>query len=176
MFLIKSEDNFLLNQFMGLLFQNNIEVTHRSDVKHFACIDIKSFNSELVMKVDTIHLKYSTPIVFQKLLHDLISLLSDLSFGFGNLSYNPIKQLVIFNNKILSLKNFHNIILRNLILHEMDGLSKEIIYRKLWPNDKTIMINKLDTHLTNLKNFLKKEINFNLNFTSSLGQIKLIRD
>ena len=41
----------------------------------------------------------------------------------------------------------------------------------LWPNDKNIQINKLDTHLTNLKSFLYEKINFSIKI-SFKGQYK----
>ena len=35
-------------------------------------------------------------------------------------------------------------------------------------------MNKLDTHLTNLKNYLDEKIDLKLNFSSNSGKIKLI--
>jgi len=100
--------------------------------------------------------------------------LSDIKYEFNELEYNPINQKVTFKNKTIKLKSFHNTIFKNLFLNKDSGIQKELIYSNLWPNDKDIMINKLDTHLTNLKNFLKEEIDFNLQFVSSAGMIKLI--
>ena len=63
--------------------------------------------------------------------------------------------------------------MRDLLLNYEEGVLKEVIYGNLWPNDKSILINKLDTHLTNLKNHLKDEVDFDLEFTSISGKIKL---
>ena len=43
----------------------------------------------------------------------------------------------------------------------------------MWPLDKNYQINKLDTHLTNLKNYLKEKLDFNLDITTSSGLISL---
>jgi len=54
------------------------------------------------------------------------------------------------------------------------GMPKNSLYKKLWPNDKEISINKLDTHLTNLKNDFETKFGQNLNLVSSKGNIRLI--
>ena len=43
----------------------------------------------------------------------------------------------------------------------------------IWKKDKDISINKLDTHLTNLKKSLFNDIGYDLNFSSKSGIIKL---
>jgi DNA-binding winged helix-turn-helix (wHTH) protein len=56
------------------------------------------------------------------------------------------------------------------------GISKNDLYKKIWPNDKEVSINKIDTHLTNIKNILNKTINFSLKISSKNGLLKLIID
>ena len=46
-----------------------------------------------------------------------------------------------------------------------------LIYTKKFGFNKDIQLNKLDTHLTNLKNFLKEKINFNFFFSARSGLI-----
>ena len=43
------------------------------------------------------------------------------------------------------------------LLTSKDGIDKEILYKSIWKKDKSIYINKLDTHLTNLKK-LKQDL------------------
>ena len=50
-------------------------------------------------------------------------------------------------------------------------LNKIDLYKEIWPLDKELQLNKLDTHLTNLKNHLKEKINFNFLFFSRSGSI-----
>ena len=35
------------------------------------------------------------------------------------------------------------------------GIEKVDLYKIIWPKDKEIILNKLDTHLTNLKNIVQ---------------------
>ena len=55
-------------------------------------------------------------------------------------------------------------------------LTKESLYKKIWKRDKSIFINKLDTHLTNLKKKLKQELDIKINFQSQNKNLKLIID
>ena len=43
----------------------------------------------------------------------------------------------------------------NLLLSSEEGMRKIDLIQIIWPNDKEIFYNKLDTHLTNLKNYLR---------------------
>ena len=56
------------------------------------------------------------------------------------------------------------------------GVNKESLYKKIWKRDKSIFINKLDTHLTNLKKKLKQELDIQINFQSQNKNLKLIID
>ena len=56
------------------------------------------------------------------------------------------------------------------------GVDKNFLYGLIWPNDKDIQINKLDTHVTNLKNKIKNELNFDLKIISNAGLLKLCID
>ena len=91
------------------------------------------------------------------------------------IDYYPIQQKI--ENKISSCKltYTHSLILSNLFLFNQ-GISKDNLYKKIWPNDKEVSINKIDTHLTNIKNILKKKINFELKVSSKNGLLKLIID
>jgi DNA-binding response OmpR family regulator len=62
--------------------------------------------------------------------------------------------------------------MKNIILNYKNGISKNELYKILWPNDYEIHLNKIDTHLSNLKNFLHKEINYNLNYSTNNSIIK----
>jgi len=53
-------------------------------------------------------------------------------------------------------------------------MEKVDLYKNIWPKDKDYQMNKLDTHLTNLKNYIYEKIDLKLNFSSISGQIKLI--
>ena len=61
----------------------------------------------------------------------------------------------------------------NLLLNLDNGVGKIELIKNIWPKDKDIFFNKLDTHLTNLKNQIYKDLNFDLKFSSNSGVLKL---
>ena len=173
MYLILSQDQFLSEQ-LSYVFNQDFKIFYTDKKnKYFSSINFKIVNKELIASIDKVNIKFDIPISFKKIQYILFQELNKIEYKFHDLSYNPISQIVSFKNKFIKLKSFHNIILRDLLLNYEEGILKENIYANLWPNDKSILINKLDTHLTNLKNYLKHEIDFDLEFTSISGKIKL---
>ena len=81
---------------------------------------------------------------------------------------------MVFKNKITHLGSIHITIFTKFLLNIDVGIDKKQLYKELWPGDKDIYINKLDTHLTNLKNKINSDLSYDLKFTSSKGRIYLI--
>ena len=73
------------------------------------------------------------------------------------------------------LSDIQNIILNTILLFK-EGVDKDHLYKKIWKRDKSIQINKLDTHLTNLKNKLKDDLDLNVNFHSHEKKLRLLVD
>ena len=73
------------------------------------------------------------------------------------------------------LSDIQNIILNNLLLFS-EGVDKDILYKSIWKRDQDIHINKLDTHLTNLKKKLKDDLNILINFQSHKKKLRLLID
>lgn len=96
-----------------------------------------------------------------------------ISIKVSNLIYFPYKSLIVKYDNKLNLTEIHNKIFLHLSLYP-EGVKKDLLYKKIWPNDKDFNINKLDTHLTNLKKILEKNFNFNLTFSSRGGNLVLI--
>ena len=94
----------------------------------------------------------------------------------GKIKYRPIKQSLSLNNNHINLNFIHNVIMINLMLNLEIGVDKIFLYGLIWPNDKDIQINKLDTHITNLKNKIKNELKINLKIISNAGFLKLCID
>ena len=90
------------------------------------------------------------------------------------MKYYPLKNTVESGSKKLQLSEIQNSILLMLSLNLKKGIHKEKLAKIIWPKDKEISINKLDTHLTNLKNQLAKDLNFKFNFVSKSSLLKLI--
>ena len=118
----------------------------------------------------------SLPISFELFFSEIKNLYIERFVNVGNLNYKPVKQSVSFKNNIINLNYIHNIIMTNLILNLDIGIYKNDLYKFIWPNDKDIQINKLDTHITNLKNKIKNGLKIDLNIISNAGILKLIID
>ena len=69
----------------------------------------------------------------------------------GKHKYFPYQRIISSQNKTSLLSDIQNLIISNLIINLMEVLIKIELYNLIWKNDKSIYINKLDTHLTNLK-------------------------
>ena len=76
-------------------------------------------------------------------------------------------------DKVSYLSDIQNEIMIHLLLNLGNGIDKIELIKSIWPNDKDIFFNKLDTHLTNLKNQLLSDINFKLKFSSKSSLLKL---
>lgn len=96
-----------------------------------------------------------------------------ISYQIDSLCYFPYLREII-NGKIrIHLSDIQNKILFLLVANK-NGVNKEGLYKFIWSNDKDISMNKLDTHLTNLKNLISDELKFDVNFKSSDKNLKLI--
>jgi len=174
MFLVSSNDNMFQQTLVSSLVQKNIQITTQISEPCFAQIDYLIRDSELEIQVKEKVIKLPKPCRFDDVFSQTMILLSGLFITIDQCSYSPIKQNVTFKNKTSKLNDIHNKIFTSLILHLQKGIEKNILYRKIWPKDKEIQINKLDTHLTNIKNKLTKELNYKFKIITAAGKIKLI--
>ena len=60
------------------------------------------------------------------------------------------------------------------LLYLKDGVNKFSLYEKLWPEDKDIYMNKLDTHLTNLKNKIRQGLLKEIKFLTKNNNLYLV--
>ena len=93
----------------------------------------------------------------------------------GNHKYFPYQRVIIKENKKTLLSDIQNLIISNLIMNQ-EGIDKDYLYNLIWKRDKSIYINKLDTHLTNLKKKLNQELNLKINFQSQNKKVRLLID
>ena len=174
MFLLKSNDEFTLKSISHLFNQREYYYTLDDNKKYFFIVKIKKFEKELQIKS---HQKISTlkiPVTFNVLSTALSKILHDHSIEIGSIKFYPYRQSLHFKDRYTNLGNIHFIIFSQLILSHPDTIEKEDLYKNIWPKDKEYQMNKLDTHLTNLKNYLDEKIDIKLNFSSISGKIKLI--
>ncbi len=174
MFLLKSDDEFTLKSISHLFNQKDYYYTLDGSKKYFFTVDIKKFEKELQIKSLQKTSTLKIPVTFNILSSALSKLLHNHSIDIDSIKFYPFRQSLHYKDKHTNLGNIHFIIFSQLILSHPDTIEKVDLYKNIWPKDKDYQMNKLDTHLTNLKNYLDEKINLKLNFSSILGKIKLI--
>jgi DNA-binding response OmpR family regulator len=174
MFLLKSDDEFTLKSISHLFNQREYYYTLDKNKKYFFIVKIKKLEKELqiksLKKISTLKI----PVPFNVLSAALSKLLHDHSIEVGSIKFYPYRQSLHYKDRNINLGNIHFIIFSQLILSHPDTIEKEDLYKNIWPKDKDYQMNKLDTHLTNLKNYLDEKIDLKLNFSSISRKIKLI--
>ena len=174
MFLLQSDDEFTLKSISHLFNQREYYFTLDESKKYFFTIKIKKFEKELQIKCFQKISTLKIPVTFNVLSTTLSKLLHDHSIDIDSIKFYPFRQSLHYKNKDTNLGNIHFIIFSQLILNHPDTIEKLNLYKNIWPKDKEYQMNKLDTHLTNLKNYLDEKIDLKLNFSSNSGKIKLI--
>ena len=174
MFYLRSNNNLLLNSISSILNQKSAIFNTNGEANSFATISISSNESALFIETVNDKKKISTPLSITKLFEKIDSILTEIKIDFNNLVYVPVKQNLIYEKKSLVLGNIHNLIFSALLLHLKSGISKNNLYEMIWPGDKSYQINKLDTHLTNLKNLINEKLGYQANFKTIEGKIYLI--
>jgi len=157
-----------------LMMQKNIRVTTSEIQKFFFKIDAKINNEKLLILINDKHISFQLPVSFDLIFSKINEVLSKKIISVLNFKYNPIMQVVYYNDNVCKLGDIHNSIMSNLVLHQEGGLNKNSLYNCIWPNDKSMQINKLDTHLTNIKTRIKKDLNLDLNIVTNSGNLKLM--
>lgn len=174
MLFLDSKDKFLAHNLSSLMMQKSYKVTTSEMQKFFFKIDAKTNNEKLSILIDDNHISFQLPVSFDLIFSKINEVLSKKIISILNFKYNPIMQIVYYNDKVCKLGDIHSSIMSNLVLNKEGGLNKNSLYNCIWPNDKSMQINKLDTHLTNIKTRIKKDLNLDLNIVTNSGNIKLI--
>lgn len=143
--------------------------------EHLYTVDIKSNEQNLIVAIDKSEKTFSLPIDINSLTSYLSEKIKNLFVLIKGFEYFPYKRLILKNNKKSYLTDIQNIIFYNLFFSKL-GIDKQVLYEIIWNKDKDISINKLDTHLTNLKNQLLKEIGLKINFQSNNKILQLLID
>jgi hypothetical protein len=171
MYLIKSNNIFYLNMICNLMDQINIPVSLIKSNSQYGEIHFLFKDNHLTLKFNSSVEKINLPISFYSLTQNLFLIMQNFKIKFDNLDYNPIQESLTLKNKTLKLRNTHNLIIREAIKYKAQGLNKIDLYKIIWPKDLDPQINKLDTHLTNLKNLLLEEFSYKLKFSSYQGKL-----
>jgi len=173
MFLIKFNNSIYEKYLTDVLKQKTLPVTFSTNSNYFSQIDFNIQPKEIILKNEKNKQRVLLPLLLENLSSCLMSLLSDYLVMVQSAQYFPINNTLIFKEKKIVLGDIHNKIMTHLILNKSSGIDKFKLYQLIWPKDKDIQINKLDTHLSNFKNVLISNLSFEINFSSSRGLIKL---
>ena len=176
MYLIKSNNDFFLRKIHDFLIQKKIPILLDVNKKVYGILKLEFYDKSLKVKFNEEKFLFDLPLNTEHFFHEIYNLLSENFVQVGELTYYPIKELISKKNVTVSLRNTHNLIFNQALISNRHGVLKTDLYNLIWPLDIDIHINKLDTHLTNLKNFLKKELNYDLKFISNHGKIQFLLD
>jgi hypothetical protein len=171
MFKIESEDNFFLNKITESLIQFDIPIINKPS-KIYGLIELNYRNNKIDINFNDLNKQFNCPVRVVEIINELRRMLLNHSMSFDSLTYFPFKQTLLNQKLSLKLRHSQNIIVKEILKNPVYEIKKDDLYRSLWPNDHSIQLNKLDTHLTNLKNTLRDSLNYNLIFKSVRGNLK----
>lgn len=173
MFKFSSNCNFTEKNIISLLDQKGMIIKSDQKNQDFYHIEISLLDKNLEISIEKEYLSFSLPFEFHYFFSELLKKLNNLSLNYSRFIYFPFKQSIIVDKREVQLRNTHNTIFKHLLLTQKNGISRKELYYYIWPNDKDIQINKLDTHLTNLKNYLLENLNLKLNIISQKNTVYL---
>lgn len=171
MFQIKSNNQFYLKYIQNLLQEINFPVSLDDDMAVYGEVFIEFNRSFVKLKIDKLEKNLNIPFSLAQFSQNFFDLLQNFNIKLNELEYFPLKETISNGTKIFKLRNTHNLIVREALKYKNTGLLKTDLYKIIWPHEVEIQINKLDTHLTNLKNILSNEFSFNFEFNSNKGKI-----
>tara|TARA_B100001057_G_scaffold131689_1_gene130934 strand:- start:616 stop:1143 length:528 start_codon:yes stop_codon:yes gene_type:complete len=169
------KDSFLKKNLTNLLYRKKL-ISPIDNQNYFSTIHIKNCSNSIELIINGNSFDINLPIdinIFQKKIYEK---LFEINVDFSNGNYYPYQRLIKNKDyKKTYLSYLQNIILSNLILKD-EGIEKFALYKLIWPEDRNISLNKLDTHLTNLKTHINSNLNIKINFHSQNKILKLIID
>ena len=168
-------NNYLIKKTLINYLENKNIYLASGNVDHFTTIVVKETKKSLFIIVNDYKKEIPIPIDLNFLLSEINKSIFDINIPLSGYNYYPYQRLVENRDRRTLLSDIQNIILNNVLIFE-EGVDKDVLYRKIWKRDKLIQINKLDTHLTNLKNKLNDELNLNVNFQSTEKKLRLLID
>ena len=171
MFFLDSNDPLIADSVSSILHQKEIIHTLDKKKKYFFKIEIIKNLKDIELRGFSKTIKLNTPTPINSLTKNIYNLFSEFTLEINDAKFYPLKQYLVYKDKETYLGNIHFIIFCQLLLYRENGMDKTELYKEIWPQDKEYQFNKLDTHLTNLKNHLKEKINFDFLFSTRSGLI-----
>ena len=170
---LNKNTNFLYSSLEDLLSQ--FKITDKIHIDSLeANISIENKSDILNILFNKKELKFKLPVKVDDIVSEILFYQSQTEFKLGPLLFNPSKQLLISKDSQITLRHSHNKMLSEIMTNTENGLSKLILYERLWPNDVDIQMNKLDTHLTNLKKVIHENFNYEIVLKTVKGKLIII--
>ena len=167
-------NQFIEKTISNLFNQQDPNLISKKTDPSFLCIKIEIINNDLKLSYNNDFRNIRCPVQFNDIFKELYNLAVNHEYFIKKISYYPFRQSLKYQSHSHHLNYINNSILKNLCLYQKTGISKFDLYKKIWPSDKDYSINKLDTHLTNLKNFFMNNFEKKLDYLSDTGLLKLI--
>jgi len=174
MIYLSSHDDFIKKSLTNLIFQINPHlITSEKDLS-FVHIEVQKNNDQMYLIYNQKKEAIKTPFKTNDIFDIIYQLIFEKAVNINQFEFYPFKQIILFKNTEIKLNFISNEILRNLYLYRQNGIDKNILYSSIWPQDKEILINKLDTHLTNTKNLIQDNFDIEIKYASKKGILKLL--
>ena len=168
-------NNYLVKQTLTNYLENkSISLASESD-SYFTSIKIRETEKSISLIISGYKKEFSIPVDLNFVSSEILKSIADINLKISGYNYYPYQRLIKNSKKRSLLSDIQSIILNNIFLSK-EGVDKELLYKRVWKRDKSIQINKLDTHLTNLKNKLNDELDLNVNFHSYEKKLRLLID
>ena len=168
-------NNYLVKQTLTNYFENKSILLASENESYFTSINISETEKNINLIIGSHKIEFSIPVDLNFLSSEILKSIADVNLKISGYNYYPYQCLVGNSKKRSLLSDIQNMILNNILLYK-DGVDKELLYKRIWKKDKSIQINKLDTHLTNLKNKLNDDLDLNVNFHSYEKKLRLLID
>ena len=169
---LECDNQLIFKTFFNLLSQKNFIIKKEKNL-YYPKIKIEDQNEKLIIVINESNKTYIKPLELNFIFSDLMREILKISYKINKFFYFPFQRKVKNEKLKTYLSDIQNKILFNLLTNQ-NGFNKDELYQIIWSKDKTISINKLDTHLTNLKSLLIDELNLKINFRSEDKKLKLI--
>ena len=170
---IKSNDQ-IISQFLEEYISNlTSSIILNEKERRLLALDFKSSDDEIKISSpaqETITI--AKPFHFSQMIDKFSIFQQNYFVKLGPIIYFPFLGSFNFSDNKHLLSQTQNQILSSLVCFK-EGIEKKILYGTIWPRDKNISENKLDTHLTNLRNHIFDTCSYKLNFKTQKGLISL---
>ncbi len=168
-------NNYLIKQTLTSYLENkNISLASENE-SFFTTINVHETEKSIYLIIDSFETELSIPVDLNFLSSEILKSIADINLKIRSYNYFPYQRLVKNSKKRTLLSDIQNTILNNILLSK-EGVDKDLLYKRIWKRDKSIQINKLDTHLTNLKNKLNDDLDLNVSFHSHEKKLRLLID